>query len=189
MENKKAEEFSFSSLNFQNIQRICTNFEEEYRPESHSSISSLIKDKNSDNQGAHLNPNVGESINSKFLLKSNDEAFNYLISLNDEKVDNSIKLPPNSNEKNPDVADFKSIENQKFLKESKTKFNKEDLKEDLKGDKTRGSKTKRFKKKFKNGKGNKNGHKCNYISKKRNRDLSKQLFFVVHIEVNNCRKK
>ena len=189
MENKKEEEFSFSSLNFQNIQRICTNSGEEYRPESHSSISSLIKDKNSDKQGAHLNPNVEKSINSKFLLKSNDEVFNYLISLNDEKVDNSIKLPPNSNEKNPDMAGFKSIESQKFLKESKTKFNKENLKEDLKGDKNRGSKKKMFKKKFKNGKGSKNDHKSNYLSKKRNRDFSKQLFFVVHIEVNKCRKK
>ena len=46
MENKRSEEFSFSSLNFQNIQRICTNSGEEYRPESYSSIRSLNKDKN-----------------------------------------------------------------------------------------------------------------------------------------------
>ena len=187
MENKRSEEFSFSSLNFQNIQRICTNSGEEYRPESYSSIRSLNKDKNSDNQAIHLN--AEESINSKFLWKSNDEAFNYLNSENEEKLENSIKFPPNVNEKNPDVANFKFIEIQKILKESKTKFNKEDLKADLKGDKKRGSRKKRFKKKFKNGKGNKNGHKCNYLSKKRNRDLSKQLSLVVHIEVNKCRKK
>ena len=139
MENKRSEEFSFSSLNFQNIQRISTNSGEEYRPESRSSISSLNKDKNSDKQAIHLNPNDEESINSNFLLTSNDVEFNYLTSLNEEKVDNSIKFPPNANEKNPDVANFKSIESQKILKESKTKFNKEDLKADLKGDKKRGS--------------------------------------------------
>ena len=149
----------------------------------------MNKDKHSDKQAIHLNPNDEESINSNFLLTSNDVEFNYLTSLNEEKVDNSIKFPPNANEKNPDVANFKSIESQKILKESKTKFNKEDLKADLKGDKKRGSRKKRFKKKFKNGKGSKNGHKCNYLSKKRNRDLSKQLSLVVHIEVNKCRKK
>ena len=56
----------------------------------------MNKEQNLYNQPIYSIPNIEESINSKFLIKSNNEPFNLLILLNEEKVENIIKLTPNS---------------------------------------------------------------------------------------------